>query len=50
MVSSSAEVLLTLGAVFLLGLVAKAEGTAAAESARHVPGVVKVVKLFEYLD
>jgi osmotically-inducible protein OsmY len=34
--------------VYLLGLVTEAEATAAAEQVRYVPGVTKVVKLFEY--
>ncbi len=37
------------GAVFLMGLVSPREGNAAAEKARYVPGVTKVVKLFEYI-
>jgi osmotically-inducible protein OsmY len=34
--------------VYLLGLVSPEEGDAAAEKARFVPGVKRVVKLFEY--
>jgi len=37
------------GAVFLMGLVYPREGKAAAEKARYVPGVIKVVKIFEYI-
>jgi osmotically-inducible protein OsmY len=37
------------GTVFLMGLVHPPEGDAAAEKARYVPGVDKVVKLFEYI-
>lgn len=38
------------GAVYLMGLVKRAEGAAAAEVAARTGGVVKVVKIFEYLD
>ena len=38
------------GAVFLMGLVHPGEGDAAAEKARYVPGVTKVVKIFEYIE
>jgi len=38
------------GVVYLLGLVSVAEGNAAVEQVRYVPGVVRVVKLFEYQD
>jgi osmotically-inducible protein OsmY len=34
--------------VFLMGLVSLEEGDAAAEQIRYVPGVARVVKLFEY--
>jgi len=34
--------------VFLMGLVSPEEGDAAAEQIRYVPGVARVVKLFEY--
>lgn len=37
------------GVVFLMGLVHPQEADAAAEKARYVPGVKKVVKLFEYI-
>jgi osmotically-inducible protein OsmY len=36
------------GVVYLLGLVSAEEGAAAAEKVRYVPGVKRVVKLFEY--
>ncbi|HSO81419.1 BON domain-containing protein [Thiocapsa sp.] len=36
--------------VFLMGLVSPAEADAAAEKASYVPGVERVVKLFEYVD
>jgi len=36
--------------VFLMGLVRLGEGNAAVEKARYVPGVTKVVKLFEYIQ
>lgn len=38
------------GVVFLMGLVSPAEADAAAERASYVPGVKRVVKLFEYVD
>ncbi len=38
------------GVVFLMGLVNPTEADAAAEKASYVPGVKRVVKLFEYVD
>ncbi len=38
------------GVVYLLGLVSVAEGDAAVAHVRYVPGVVQVVKLFEYQE
>lgn len=38
------------GVVYLLGLVSTEEGDAAAEQVRFVPGVSRVVKLFEYRE
>ena len=38
------------GVVYLLGLVPPAQGHAAAEAARTVFGVRKVVKVFDYLE
>ncbi|PJB03210.1 MAG: transporter, partial [Hydrogenophilales bacterium CG_4_9_14_3_um_filter_63_34] len=38
------------GTVFLMGLVKREEGGAAAEVAAKTSGVAKVVKVFEYLD
>ncbi len=38
------------GVVYLLGIVTKAEGDAAAEIASSVNGVTKVVKVFEYMQ
>jgi osmotically-inducible protein OsmY len=38
------------GTVFLMGLVHPQEGDEAAEKARYVPGVAKVIKLFEYIE
>jgi osmotically-inducible protein OsmY len=38
------------GVVYLMGIVPRAEADAAAEIARRVGGVQKVVKLFEYTD
>lgn len=36
--------------VYLMGLVSKQEGDAAAEATRTVGGITRVVKLFEYID
>jgi osmotically-inducible protein OsmY len=38
------------GVLYLLGLVTPEEGDATAEKVRRVPGVVRVVKLFEYIE
>jgi osmotically-inducible protein OsmY len=38
------------GTVYLLGLVTQAEGEKAVEIARNTSGVVKVVKVFEYVE
>jgi len=38
------------GTVFLMGLVYPREGDEAAEKARYVPGVTKVIKVFEYIE
>lgn len=38
------------GTVFLMGLVYPREGEAAAEKARYVSGVHKVIKVFEYIE
>lgn len=38
------------GAVYLMGLLHRNEGTVAAEVARRVDGVKKVVKVFEYIE
>jgi len=38
------------GTVFLMGLVYPREAAAAAEKARYVPGVTKVIKIFEYIE
>jgi osmotically-inducible protein OsmY len=38
------------GVVFLLGLVTPEEGDGAAEQVRRVPGVKRVVKIFEYIE
>ena len=37
------------GIVYLQGLVTAREGNIAADVAKGVPGVVKVVKIFEYI-
>ena len=36
--------------VYLMGLAAQKEGEIAAETARTIGGITRVVKLFEYLD
>lgn len=38
------------GVVYLMGLVTPAEAHAAVEKARYVPGVEKVVRIFEYVE
>lgn len=38
------------GVLYLLGLVTPEEGDATAEKVRRIPGVVRVVKLFEYIE
>jgi len=44
------KVITEAGTVFLMGLVYPREGQAAAEKARYVPDVTKVVKVFEYIE
>ena len=44
------KVITEAGVVYLLGLVARAEGDLAAERATTIEGVTGVVKVFEYLD
>jgi osmotically-inducible protein OsmY len=38
------------GAVYLMGLVTRAEGDLAADRAANIEGVERVVKVFEYID
>ncbi len=38
------------GIVYLIGVVTRREGDAAAEAVRYIRGVAKVVKVFDYLD
>lgn len=38
------------GTVFLMGLVKRSEGDTAADTARQVGGVQRVIKVFEYID
>ena len=47
--SSQVKVITEAGTVFIMGLVTKEAGDRAAEIARNVSGVKRVVKLFEYL-
>ncbi len=48
--SDAVKVVTEEGTVFLMGLVTPTEGRQAAEIARHVDGVKRVVKLFEYVS
>lgn len=38
------------GNVYLMGLVTRAEANAASETASAIPGVLKVVRIFDYID
>lgn len=44
------KVITEYGKVYLMGLVTRKEGKAAANVARSVSGVSRVIKVFEYLD
>ena len=48
--SSQVRVIAENGAIFLMGLINQAEGDNAANLARNVSGVTKVVKVFEYVN
>ncbi len=48
--ASNVKVVTENGEVFLMGLVKTAEGSAAVEVARHISGVNRVFKMFEYTD
>ena len=48
--SSRVKVIVENGAVYLMGLVIQSEGDSAANLARNVSGVTKVVKVFEYIN
>ena len=48
--ASQVKVVTENGAVYLMGLVSQPEGDSAANLARNVSGVAKVVKVFEYID
>ncbi|MET3108071.1 osmotically-inducible protein OsmY [Oxalobacteraceae bacterium GrIS 2.11] len=48
--SSSFKVVTENGVVYLMGRVSQREGTTGADAARGIPGVAKVVKVFEYID
>ena len=48
--ASQVKVVTENGAVYLMGLVSQPEGNSAANLARNVSGVTKVVKVFEYID
>jgi osmotically-inducible protein OsmY len=47
--SSQVTIITEAGTVYLMGLVTKQAGHQAAEIARNVSGVKRVVKLFEYI-
>lgn len=44
------KVITSSGTVYLMGIVSRKQGDLAANVARQVPGVVRVVKVFEYID
>jgi osmotically-inducible protein OsmY len=44
------KVITEAGSVYLMGLVTPAEANAVVEKARYVPGVKRVVKVFEYIE
>ncbi len=48
--SSSFKVVTESGVVYLMGRVSQREGDTAADAVRGIPGVTKVVKVFEYID
>ena len=48
--SEQVRVVVENGAVFLMGIISQSEGDNAANIARNVSGVTKVVKVFEYLS
>lgn len=48
--SSSFKIETEAGVVYLMGRVSQREGNTAADAVSSVPGVVKVVKVFEYID
>ena len=48
--ASQVKVVTENGAVYLMGLVSQPEGDGAANLARNVSGVAKVVKVFEYIN
>ena len=48
--SDQVRVIAENGAVYLMGLISQAEGDNAANLARNISGVIKVVKVFEYIN
>ena len=48
--SSSIKVVTENGVVYLMGIVTREQGNVAAELARQITGVLKVVKIFQYKD
>jgi osmotically-inducible protein OsmY len=48
--SSSFKIVTEAGVVYLMGRVSQREAETATEQARAIPGVKKVVKVFEYID
>lgn len=48
--ASRVKVVTEHGTVYLMGLVTRAEASRAVDIVRHIDGVVRVVKVFEYVD
>lgn len=46
----SVDLVVDKGIVYLIGVVTRRDGDAAAEAVRYIRGVAKVVKVFDYLD
>lgn len=44
------EIVVDKGTIYLIGVVTRSEGRAAAEAVRYIRGVQKVVTVFDYLD
>jgi osmotically-inducible protein OsmY len=48
--SDQVKVVTENGAVYLMGMISQVDGDSAANLARNVSGVTKVVKVFEYIN